>query len=111
MAQIPSGSKKLWSTLKRRYGFIGEKKLVVGFFVLVIGAIAIILWASCTVAGTTIARQRSEPVQNKYSELQKDDSGNSSSSVATLIFTKDCSEFFEEGSTAFSEEGTCFSPS
>ena len=55
MAQIPSGSKKLWSTLKRRYGFIGEKKLVVGFFVLVIGAIAIILWASCTVAGTTIA--------------------------------------------------------
>ena len=83
MAQIPSGSKKLWSTLKRRYGFIGEKKLVVGFFVLAIGAIAIILWASCTVAGTTIARQRSEPVQNKYSELQKDDSGNSSSSQSS----------------------------
>ena len=83
MAQILSGSKKLWSTLKRRYGFIGEKKLVVGFFVLVIGAIAIILWASCTVAGTTIARQRSEPVQNKYAELQKDDSGNSSSSQSS----------------------------
>lgn len=63
MAQKPSAAKTSWSMLKRRYGFTGNKKVLIGLFGVLTAALLGVAAFSQVTHGSVIPRQPSEKAQ------------------------------------------------